>query len=439
MYALFAQVNKKNQITSLNLKTVLSSKPVTKNLSSLESKLETETSYTVSLKRGIGDKFDKDEDLLKYFIKYSNTGLFYISKLDPVKDDYHLIVPGLLFSNYKQYLIDLKKAYGKKHEKHMIHLKDLNKKSTNKNKSEKENAKDQEMKLFNSLHTRLLQGKVNAPVMMSRIIAHIMRKKFDKSFTDDNMKELLRQLDNKSYKQKGCVYNYEKYFKIKPDPCKTYFKFNTVHKSKERKCEDLYNKVKELKKTLKNLLAKKKKSSSDKEKIKEIKANIKKTEDKIKKDKCKKKKYIQKESKEETKDDDNKSKSTKSTKSTKSSSSSSSKSSSKSKSKSGGIFGNIKKSADKEEKRQQNIKLAKQMKERFKDSGSTSDSEKFTKELKKNDDEHPIFPILRALVITCIVLAILGNTNKLMYRALLSFLTSPLLFTKNLINQFGKK
>ena len=118
---------------------------------------------------------------------------------------------------------------------------------------------------------------------------------------------------------------------------------------------------------------------------------------------------------------------------------SSSSSSSKSKSKSGGIFGDMKKDVNKEKERQQNKKLAKQMKERFKDSGSTSDSEKFTKELKKNDDEHPIFPILRALVITCIVLAILGNTNKLMYRALLSFLTSPLLFTKNLINQFGKK
>ena len=433
MYALFAQVNKKNQITSLNLKTVLSSEPVTKNLSSLESKLETETSYTVSLKRGIGDKFDKDEDLLKYFIKYSNTGLFYISKLDPVKDDYHLIVPGLLFSNYKQYLIDLKKAYGKKHKKHMIHLKDLNKKSMNKKKSEKENAKDPEMKLFNSLHTRLLQGKVNAPVMMNRIIAHIMRKKFDKSFTDDNMKELLRQLDNKSYKQKGCVYNFEKYFKIKPDPCKTFFRFNTVHKSKEKKCEEFYSKLKSLKEELKKLNAKTEKTANDKKRIKEIPKKIKEIKKKIKNNKCKKKKYIQKESKEEskeeTKDDNNKSKSSSSKKSSSSSSSNSSKK----------MFGNMKKDANKEKERQQNKRLAKQMKERFKDSGSTSDSEKFTKELKKNDDEHPIFPILRALVITCIVLAILGNTNKLMYRALLSFLTSPLLFTKNLINQFGKK
>ena len=214
MYALFAQVNNKNQISGLNLRSVLSSPPVTVNLSNLESKLETDTSYTVTLKRGIGDKFDKDEDIIKYFIKYSNTGLFYISKLDPAKDEYKLIVPGMLFSNYKEYLRDLKKAYGKKHEKHMIHLKNLNKKkSTNKKKSEKEHAKAQEMKIFNSLHTRLLQGKVNAPVMMNRIIAHIMRKKFPKSFTDDNMKELLKQLDNKSYKQKGCVYNYEKYFK----------------------------------------------------------------------------------------------------------------------------------------------------------------------------------------------------------------------------------
>lgn len=386
MYGLFAKVNKKNQITSLNLKQALSSSAKTVEFTNLESKLETGVSYTVTLQRGVNNKFNKDDDLLKYFIKYSNTGLFYILKLNPEKDIYKLIVPGMLFSDYKGYLEGLKKAYGRKHFEHLIELTGKTKKK--KNLSEKEYAKIKERKLFNNIHHRLKKGKINAPAMMNRIITHMV--KFPSNFSKKDMKQLLQQLDNRGYKKKGCVHNYEKYFKIKPDPCQSYFKLNKAagigtYTSKSSK---KIIKTKQKKVTKKTQKRKSRSSSSKKS------SGI---------DSAMGPQDVKKAAKAEAK-----------------------------------------KKAEKKKKKS-NEKAAQMIKsgrsERFEafDLESESDSESFTKELKKNKDEHPMFAIFRALIITCIVLAIFGRTNKFMYRVLLTFLTSPISFMKNLFNQFSRK
>jgi hypothetical protein len=198
MYALFAK-EKKNKITNIDLKKVLSNSGNIRNFSDLQSKIETDTAYTVTLT----DRLVK-KNTLNTILENSLSGLFFIKKLDVDTKSFKILIPSMLFSDYKGYMKAFKKEF-----------KDI-KKSHLKSKT----------KLSREIHDMLALKKLDVHSMINRMVMKLLpSSKFPSNFSMSDMKGLEKVLDKKG-KKGACIKSYDKYFKVSPDPCKNYFRLD---------------------------------------------------------------------------------------------------------------------------------------------------------------------------------------------------------------------
>merc|ERR1712167_192399 len=81
-------------------------------------------------------------------------------------------------------------------------------------------------KLSRELHDMLALKKLNVHSMINRMVMKLLpSSKFPSNFSMSDMRALEKVLDKKG-KKGACIKSYDKYFKIKPDPCKNYFRLD---------------------------------------------------------------------------------------------------------------------------------------------------------------------------------------------------------------------
>ena len=115
MYAIFASVKKNDNISSIKLKKVLSSSSQYFAFDSLQSKLETDTAYTITI-----NKKKITKKTLQLVLEHSLSGLYFIRKLDPQNNVFKLVVPNMLLTDYKEYMSTFRKEFKTIKRKYLI-------------------------------------------------------------------------------------------------------------------------------------------------------------------------------------------------------------------------------------------------------------------------------------------------------------------------------
>ena len=405
MYALFAKVNKKNKITSINLKKVLSSSTNIINFTDLQSKIETDTAHTVTFTEKLVKK-----NTINKLIDNSMNGLYFIKKIDVETKTYQIVVPSMLFSDYKAYIKAFKKEFRSNKKIHLI-------KNT---------------RLSKEIHDMLALKKINIQSMINILVTKLLpSSKFPSNYSMRDMKSLERVLKKRGNKG-SCIKSYDKYFKIKPDPCKNYFKLDikTLSTSyarkvkREKRIAKSIPKVPKLKKKSKVKVGSIAKSMGYVPKTRtkaqtmtktELKMRMKRMEDKRKKKRKRKKSlqnFIKKENrkkriKRNLKRDEKKrlKKLLKSVKKV---------------AKVKNIPKGIKKLIKKKEKKER-----RKMRRKMRLEKMDSEFEDFTNKLKINKNDNFAMILFRAIIITVVAVSLLGVINKPLFINLLKILKIP--------------
>ena len=414
MYALFAK-EKKNRITNIDLKKVLSNSGNIRNFSDLQSKIETDVAYTVKLT----DKLVK-RNTLNIILENSLSGLYFIKKLDVDTKQFKILVPKMLFSDYKSYMKAFKKEFKDIKKLHLI----------------------TKTKLSNEIHDMLALNKLNVESMINKIVMKLLpSSKFPSNYSMSDMKALEKILDKKG-KKGACIKSYDKYFKITPDPCKNYFRLNvktlSTRSSKKIKHKKLKKiKIRRRRKSKMKIKVGSISSAMGKPKIKIKKLKMTRTEKKMRKKnkRDKRNKSINKVLKKQ----DNKIKKKEMNRSMKRDAKRRLKKLMKSVKKISKIK-NVPKSVKKEIKKRKIIKkLKRKFKKRSKSSTSkdkfqpsidsisvdTDGFEYFSNQLKINKKDNYIMQLFRAIIITVLSFSILSVTNIELYKNILNMLKMP--------------
>ena len=404
MYALFAK-EKKNRITSIDLKKVLTNSTNIVNFSDLQSKIETDVAYTVKLTRKLINR-----NTLNKILENSMSGLYFIKKIDMETEQFKILVPSMLFTDYKGYMSAFKKEFKNIKKRRLI-------KGTS---------------LSREIHDMLALKKLNIQSMINRLVIKLLpSSKFPSNFSMRDMKDLEKVLDKKG-KKGACIKSYDKYFKITPDPCKNYFRLDvkTLTTKKSIKIKKIkMKKLPRLRKKKKSIVRVKVGSISrsmgrPKTKVKKLKMT--KTEKKMRK-KTKREKR-DKRIKKQLRKQNNKIEKREMKRQMKREEKKRLKKLLKSVKKVAKIK-NVPKSVKKEIKK--NKKLKKKLKRRLKKltkeslSLETDDFENFANKLKINKKDSYAMQIFRAIIITVLTLSVLSVTNYELYKNLLNMIKMP--------------
>lgn len=228
MYALFAKVNKKNSVFSINLKKVLSNSTNIISFSDLQAKIESDTAHTVTFT----DKLIKNNTINK-LIENSMNGLYFIKRMDDEIKKYQIIVPSMLFSDYTGYMKTFRKEF----------------------KSNQKTTLIKNTRISKEIHDMLASKKINIQSMINILVTRLLpSSKYPSNYSTGDALALQRVLKKKGNKG-SCIKSYDKYFKIKPDPCKNYFKLDIKtlstnyeeKKKKERIAKSIRKKAKRAK------------------------------------------------------------------------------------------------------------------------------------------------------------------------------------------------
>ena len=206
MYAIFASVKKNDNISSIKLKKVLSSSSQYFAFDSLQSKMEADTAYTITI-----NKKQITKKTLQLVLEHSLSGLYYIKKINPQDKVFELVVPSMLIKDYREYMSAFKKEFKNIKKEYLFFSRSISK----------------------NIHDLLKEKKLTASSLINLITTNVLNiSKLPSNFDMEDLKALNIELDNKGKKNK-CVLGSDNFFSIKPNPCKSYFKFEPRKLSKK--------------------------------------------------------------------------------------------------------------------------------------------------------------------------------------------------------------